>query len=168
MVNQVEPVLLYRSKNVWLGLTAWLCLCLGVGLSGSYFQSAQWYQVLIKPHWAPPADVYAPVWTLLYLLMGVAAWLVWKNYGFRRARTALSVFFLQLVLNALWTPAFFGLHNMVLALGLLILLWIALVFNIVLFAKIHRVAALLLLPYIAWVTSAGALNIVLIQSRIQF
>jgi translocator protein len=116
------------------------------------------YARLTQPSWAPAASVFGPVWTVLYLSIAVSGWLVWRGAGLRGARSALVVFTVQLLLNALWTPLFFGGDLYGLAFLDIVALWLALVATIVLFARHHRLAAALLLPYLAWVTFAAALN----------
>jgi len=120
---------------------------------------AAWYSAIHKPSFTPPSWVFGPVWTALYVLMGVAAFLVWRQgLGSRAVRVALLWFLGQLVLNALWSPVFFGWHRIALALVVLALLWVALVVTLWRFAKVSRTAAGLLTPYLAWVSFAGVLN----------
>lgn len=118
-----------------------------------------WYSAIQKPSFTPPAWVFAPVWTTLYILMGVAAFLVWRRgLDSRAVRAALAWFLGQLVLNALWSPVFFGWHRIGLALIVLVLLWIVLVVTVWRFGAISKVAAGLLTPYLLWVSFAGVLN----------
>jgi tryptophan-rich sensory protein len=119
---------------------------------------SQWYPQLTKPGFTPPSWVFAPVWTTLYLLMAVAAWLLWRRRARPGAKAALTLFLVQLVLNALWSGLFFGLRNPLAGLIDLAALWLALSATIVLFARVRVLAAGLLIPYWAWVTFAGALN----------
>ncbi len=145
-----------RTNN-WLALVGWVALCEAAGLAGSYFTAPAikgWYTTLAMPSFAPPNWVFAPVWTTLFLLMGVAAFIVWRH----RYNDGLRVFGLQLSLNVLWSAVFFGLHNPGLAFVEICLLWLAIVWTIIAFARRSRTAALLLLPYLAWVTFAGYLN----------
>lgn len=142
-----------------LALLGWVALCEAAGVIGAFFTASAipgWYAALAKPAFAPPSWLFGPVWTTLYLLMGVAAWLVWRNK--RTApllrRRALRLFFIQLVLNAVWSPVFFGLHSLGGALVLIVLLWFAVVATIAAFARVSRTAAWLLVPYLAWVTFA--------------
>jgi tryptophan-rich sensory protein len=116
------------------------------------------YAGLVKPTWAPPAWIFGPVWTTLYLLMGVAAWLVWRKGGWADASAALSLFVAQLVCNALWSWLFFAWRRGALAFAEVVLLLILIVATIFAFARVHRTAALLLLPYLAWVSFATALT----------
>jgi tryptophan-rich sensory protein len=119
-----------------------------------------WYVTLKKPVWNPPAWVFGPVWTLLYLMMGIASWLVWQKRAQNEAqvRRALDWYGLQLGLNLAWSVIFFGLRQVGLALIEIVALWSALLITIVKFGRIRRDAAGLLLPYLLWTTFAAALN----------
>lgn len=132
------------------------------GIVGSVFTAPYiptWYAGIIKPDINPPAWVFAPVWTTLFALMGIAAFLVWKHGLKRReVKIALTLFIVQLVLNMLWSVIFFGFHNPGGAFVELIFLWIAILVTIIIFAKISKPAAWLLVPYILWVSFAGYLN----------
>jgi translocator protein len=141
-----------------IGLIAWLVACFAAGWFGSQFQPGAWFEQLDKPPWQPPNWVFGPVWTALYALMAVAAWLVWKNHGFRGAPVALGLFVVQLVLNALWSWIFFGLQRPGLAFLEIIVLWLVIAATVAAFWRLHRWAAILLLPYLAWVTFAAVLN----------
>ncbi len=142
-----------------IGVILFVGLCLAVGFIASTWSPGEWYQTINKPSWTPPSWVFGPVWTLLYIMMGVAAWLVWREFGFSGARIALAVFFSQLALNFLWSYLFFGIQNPGAAFIDLVLLWIAILVTIVLFWNRNRIAGALLLPYLAWVTYAGSLNL---------
>ena len=117
-----------------------------------------WYAELAKPAWNPPNWIFAPVWTFLYILMGVAAWVCWLRAGWERGRAALAVFVLQLVLNFTWSWIFFGTHRMGWALVEIVILWSAILLTILLFARKSVTAAALLVPYLLWVTFAAVLN----------
>jgi len=120
---------------------------------------SSWYAALEKPGFTPPGWVFGPVWTILYLLMGVAAFLVWqRGLGSRLVRTALASFLVQLVLNAAWSPVFFGLHRIGLALGIVVLLWVAIALTMYWFFRVSRPAGMLLVPYLLWVSFATVLN----------
>lgn len=146
-----------------------LIVCVG----GSYAAAAvgaaasanagSFYAQLVQPKWAPPAWLFGPVWGVLYTLMGVAAWLVWRRAGFAGARCPLTLFLVQLVLNALWSWFFFALRNGVLSLVDIGLLWIAILAMMLLFWRIEPLAGALLLPYVLWVTFAALLNAVLLR-----
>lgn len=132
------------------------------GIIGSVFTAPAiegWYAGIVKPAFNPPSWVFGPVWTLLYALMGTAAFLIWKK-GLDRSdvRIALGIFAVQLILNTLWSMIFFGLQSPGGAVVAIVVLWLAIVATIVAFAKISRPAAWLLAPYILWVTFAGYLN----------
>ena len=142
-------------------LLAFVVICLFVGTSASWvtMQSVQtWYPTLDKPVWNPPAAVFGPVWTVLYILMGVAGWLVWTA-GTEERRKAMIPFGIQLALNAAWSFLFFGLQRPGWAALEIILLWLAIVWTVMVFRKVRTSAAMLLLPYLFWVTFAAALNI---------
>jgi tryptophan-rich sensory protein len=130
-------------------------------LTGAWFPPGPWYERLNKPAWRPPNWLFAPVWTVLYGMMAVAGWLVWRQAGFAGAGLALAAYALQLILNAAWTPLFFGLRRPDLGLVDIVLLWLSIVAAVALFAPISVVAASLLVPYLAWVGFAGALNFAL-------
>ncbi len=123
----------------------------GLGVAGT----AAEYQNLEQPSWAPPSWLFGPVWTVLYAMIAVAGWLVWRRTGWNRA---LTVYAVQLVLNALWTPIFFGFGRYGLALVDIVAMWLLIGATIFLFRPISRTAAWLLVPYWAWVTFATALN----------
>ena len=119
-----------------------------------------WYASLAKPAFQPPNWVFFPVWTTLYTLMGIAAFLVWrKGLHERRVQVALGIFGIQLILNLAWTIIFFGLYSLFGAVIAIVFLWIAILINIVTFWRISKVAGALLIPYILWVSFAGILNI---------
>lgn len=145
----------------WLGLVAWMAVPFLVGMLGAQVDSGSHYAELTRPSWAPPSWLFGPVWTVLYLAMGVAAWLVWKEGGFRRAGAALSLFLVQLVPNALWTWLFFGLRRPDLAFADIVVLWVLIVATILAFRRWSTAAALLLVPYLLWVSFAAALNFAL-------
>lgn len=130
------------------------------GAIGSVFtidQVGTWYAGLVKPSWTPPSWLFAPVWNTLYLLMGIAATLVWTRGTFGRF-VAIWVFLAHLVVNALWSIIFFGLHEVGLALAIIVFLWVLILILIRLFARHSKVAAWLLVPYLLWVSYATTLN----------
>ena len=137
-------------------------LCLSIGFTGSYFTSdsiSSWYDTLNKPTFTPPNWTFGVVWTILYVLIGLSAFLVW-NQGFdkKSVKIALTLFILQLILNGLWTPIFFGLHFLGIALIEIILLWLVILLTIIYFYKVSKLASMLLVPYLLWVSYATALN----------
>jgi tryptophan-rich sensory protein len=146
-----------RSKTV-LGLIGWLLLCFAAASLGALFMPGAWYAGLNKPPWNPPAWIFGPVWSALYTMMAVAAWLVWQRGGVAAQRRPLGLFLAQLVLNAAWTPLFFGLHRPGVAFAEIFLLWLAIAASLVAFRPVSRVAAWLLVPYLAWVSFAAMLN----------
>lgn len=119
-----------------------------------------WYASLAKPAWTPPTWVFGPAWTILYAMMAVAAWRLWRRLGARprESRRALVLFAVQLALNLSWTPVFFGMQRPDLALVVIFVLWVAIAATIVAAWKACKTAAALLVPYLAWVTFATALN----------
>lgn len=143
------------------GLAAWLALCFGAASLGAFFMPGEWYATLKKPSWNPPGWIFGPVWSALYVLMAVAAWLVWQRGGFAAQRRPLALFLVQLALNAAWTPLFFGLHWPGLAFAEIVLLWLAIAATLAAFRPVSRTAAWLLVPYLAWVSFAAVLNFTL-------
>ena len=117
-----------------------------------------WYATLAKPSWTPPNWVFGPAWTTLYVLMAVAAWLVWRRRRLVEVRGALLAWWVQLALNLLWTMLFFGLRQPLWGLIEIVALWVAIAITIALFHRVRPLAALLLVPYIAWVSFAISLN----------
>lgn len=143
------------------GLALWVALCLGVsGIGGAITRTsvADWYQGLSKPSFNPPDWIFTPIWISLFILMGGAAWLVWRRTGFRRGRIALAAFGLQLALNLAWSWLFFGLQSVGWALAEIFGLWIAILMTAIGFYRINAVAGLLLVPYLLWTSFAIALN----------
>ena len=143
----------------WLGLIFWLGLSLAAGWIGSRFQPGEWYKHLVQPALTPPGWVFGLVWTILYILMGVAAWLVWQRYGLAGAIWPLGLFILQLILNALWSYLFFGLNNPGLAFLDIVALWLTILATLIAFWQYYPPAGQLLLPYLLWVTFATYLNL---------
>ncbi len=151
----------------FLKLLAAIAVCELAGVIGSVFTTPSitgWYAGIIKPDLNPPAWVFGPVWTTLFALMGIAAFLVWSSYADagvekkKQIKSALSVFAIQLVLNTFWSIIFFGLHSPGGACVEIVFLWLAILATIIAFAKVSKPAAWLLVPYIAWVSFAGYLN----------
>ncbi|MBK8908138.1 MAG: tryptophan-rich sensory protein [Rhodospirillales bacterium] len=150
-----------RSGPDLLGLAGFAVLCLAVsGIGGAITATSVdgWYQTLQKPSFNPPDWVFGPVWTVLYVMMAVAAWRVWRRAGFAGGRAALTAFLVQLGLNLAWTVLFFGLQAIGLALIEIVVLLAAIVVTAVLFRRIDRLAGWLLAPYGLWVAYAMALN----------
>lgn len=155
-----------RESRGGLALAGWLALCLATGGIGGFATAGikEFYAALTKPSWAPPAWLFAPAWTVLYILMAVAAWLVWRERdvaeGVRALsrRQGLALFLAQLVLNALWTWLFFRWRLGGVAMAELVVLWIVVAVVALLFARVRPVSAWLLVPYLCWLIYAGALN----------
>lgn len=143
----------------FLGLAAWLAVTYLAAFIGARFEPGAWYDTLAKPAWNPPPWVFAPVWTILYALMAVAAWRVWRRGGWHAAHLPLALYLFQLALNALWSYLFFGRHRPDLAFADVVALWLAIVAVLLTFRRSDRLAAWLLVPYLAWTTFASALNL---------
>jgi len=148
-------------KNIVLLLFC-IFLCQLAGIIGSYFTINSipiWYAALNKPSLNPPNWVFGPVWISLYTLMGISLYVVWINRKkLHGVKSTLTIFFIQLILNALWSIAFFGMHNIGLALVVIIFLWIFILAMIISFYRVSRPAGLLQIPYIIWVCFAAYLN----------
>ena len=144
----------------WLGLIGWMLASLATGAVGALATrtARDFYAGLVRPAWAPPGWIFGPVWTVLYLLMGVAAWLVWRSAGWAGARSALTLYVVQLICNAAWSWIFFAWRRGALAFADIVLLLALIVATMVAFARVDRLAAILLLPYLAWVMFATALT----------
>lgn len=147
------------SVNPWLALAGWILLVTLAGALGAVASAsaADFYATLSRPAWAPPAAVFGPVWTVLYLGMGIAAWLVWRERGWARARGALGLFLLQLAINALWSWLFFAWRLGAAAFADILLLIALVVATMFAFARIRHAAAWLLAPYLAWISYAAVL-----------
>jgi tryptophan-rich sensory protein len=161
MTKQSVALRIVPSRvNPWLALAGWLLLTTLAGILGALasVNARSFYSALDRPAWAPPAGVFGPVWTLLYNGMGVAAWLVWRERGFARARGALGLFLLQLGVNALWSWLFFAWHLGGAAFADILVLLALIIATLIAFARIRLAAAWLLAPYLAWVSFATALN----------
>jgi len=156
------------SKQI-LGLVTWLAISFIAAALGSIasINAKAFYGQLVLPNWAPPAWIFGPVWTVLYLLMGIAAWLVWRAYGFRAARRELVLFLLQLALNALWSWLFFAWHLGSLSFFEILFLWAMIFATTVGFWRLQPLAGALLLPYLLWVSFASLLNYTIWQLNLQ-
>ncbi|MBC7524172.1 MAG: tryptophan-rich sensory protein [Flavobacterium sp.] len=149
--------------NKYLKIAIVVVSCMAIGyLSGTVTRESitTWYPTLVKPSFNPPNWIFAPVWSLLYIMMGISAGLIWSRIDFEReiVKKALIFFTIQLGLNALWSYLFFGLHNTLLALIEIGLLWLMIYETYCHFKKIDKLSGLLLLPYLAWVSFASILN----------
>ncbi|MGA8260210.1 MAG: TspO/MBR family protein [Arenicellales bacterium] len=148
------------KQKLIAGLAAWLVVvfiaaAIGAAASG---QAGPFYTQLARPAWAPPPSIFGPVWTVLYALMSIAAWLVWRIGGFLAAKSALTLFLAQLALNALWSWLFFGWHHGALAFADIVVLWALIIATVISFWRIRPLAGALLVPYLLWVSFASALN----------
>jgi benzodiazapine receptor len=148
-------------RHPYLALAGWIAACFAASAIGAFFMPGEWYAQLSKPAWNPPNWIFGPVWTALYLMMAVAAWRIWRLGGFGGQRRPLILFFIQLALNAAWSPLFFGLKEPGLAFAEILVLWLAIVLTIAAFRRADRLAAGLLVPYLAWVSFASVLNFTL-------
>lgn len=149
------------AKINWLKLVLSLIICLAAGGIGSIFTTPAingWYAILQKPEFNPPNWIFGPVWTTLFILMGIALYLVWSKSNEQEGRKAIILFGLQLTLNIAWSFCFFYLHNPLAGLVEIIFLWLAILLTIIYFYKISKSAAYLLVPYILWVSFASVLN----------
>jgi benzodiazapine receptor len=164
----IESSTSYRGRNSGPNLPAlavFLVLSLSVGALGALFSpgfsasAAHWYLGLVKPDWLPPQKWFAPVWAALYVLMAIAAWIIWRERYHRGRAAAIAAYGIQLALNALWAPAFFGLKNIDAALFDIVALWLAVGWTMREFARVAPAAAVVLVPYFLWVTFAAAINL---------
>ena len=142
----------------FIGLLGWIGLCFSAAASAVFVSTDGWYAALLKPSWNPPAWVFGPAWTTLYLMMATAAWLVWREGGWKQQGRALTLFLVQWLLNALWTPLFFGMHQTGLALVEILLLWLMIAATLRAFWRVKKSAGWLMVPYLAWVSFATVLN----------
>jgi tryptophan-rich sensory protein len=143
-----------------LGLIGWLVTSFAASAVGALasIQAKSFYGQLVQPTWAPPPALFGPVWSLLYAMMAIAAWLVWRRGGFRANRIALSLFLAQLVLNALWSWLFFAWHLGASAFADIVILWVLIIATLISFWRVRPLAGALLIPYLLWVSFASALN----------
>jgi translocator protein len=145
-----------------VALVLFVALCLGIGALGASVTATSvdtWYAGLVKPSFNPPDEVFGPVWTVLYILMGVAAWRVWRSADRDTTRGPLTLFALQLAINLGWTVVLFGLHKIASAVATIVVLDVAVLVTMLAFRSVDRLAALLMLPYVAWVAFATVLNV---------
>lgn len=149
-------------------LSAWalivsLLITLGIGAVAGLFTEPEiktWYIYLHKPTFNPPNWIFAPVWTSLYILIGISAWMIWKQRNSMPGYTsAKNIYFVQLFFNFLWSIVFFGTHQIFGAIIIIALLWVCIIINMGKFARLNKTAAWLLLPYLLWVSFAGVLNV---------
>ena len=158
IVTKVPTTLRVTPAGQTIALIAWVSLCFLTAWVGSRFTPGESYLQLQKPSWTPPGYLFGPVWSILYLCMGVAAWLVWRRAGFTGARPALTLFVVQLVLNGMWSWIFFGMQRPGLAFAEILILWGMILATLLTFWRVSTAAGILFLPYLAWVSYAAVLN----------
>jgi tryptophan-rich sensory protein len=141
--------------NRFVSLVVFVVLVAAVAATAGQFMPGAWYAGLAKPTWTPPGWLFGPVWSVLYLMIAVAGWLVWRANGMG---PALALWGAQLALNGIWSPVMFGAHRIGLALVVIVVLWVAIAAFIAVAWRVSRNAALLFVPYLAWVSFATALN----------
>ena len=178
MFETAQPSSPRRNGLSLFALAVFLVLSGAVAAAGGFISARSlhtWYPTLVRPSFTPPNWLFAPVWAILYILMAVAAWIVWRatrksrrdiaaNLSRQAARKdALVVYTLQLALNLAWVFAFFYLHRMLVAVAFILLLWMAILSTTILFWRIRQLAGALLLPYLAWVSFTTALNLVFLR-----
>ncbi|WP_299259233.1 TspO/MBR family protein [uncultured Kushneria sp.] len=148
------------QRQQYMGLAGWLLLAFIAAAIGAVasVNAASFYQQLQQPSWAPPAGIFGPVWTTLYTLMGIAAWLVWREKPTQNVRPPLTLFVVQLALNALWSWLYFVWHLGAVAFAGTVVLWLLILATLIAFWRIKPLAGALLVPYLAWVTLATALT----------
>jgi translocator protein len=148
--------------NKFLKILTLILVCELVGIAGSIFTISSiptWYASLVKPYFSPPNWLFGPVWTTLYAFMGISAFLIWeKGLKKKEVKDALRIFAIQLFLNAIWTPVFFGAKQLFIAFIIIVLMWNFILMTILKFKKIDKTASFLLIPYLLWVTFATILN----------
>ena len=154
-VSWTETSLTRTALQSCMALAGFIALAFIAPLLSAGLNTGTWYHTLSLPAWAPPGWLFGPVWTALYVLMGIAAWGVWRRRGWT---TPLKLWLIQLALNAAWTPLFFALHLPGLAFAELVVLWLAIMATLYAFGQVESWSAWLLTPYLAWVTFAAVLN----------
>jgi translocator protein len=164
----IESSTSYRGRNSRPNLPAlfvFVGVALAAGALGAFVSpgfsaaAAKWYAMLAKPDWLPPQSWFGPVWTVLYVLMGISAWIVWRERYHRGRGTAIAAYAIQLLLNALWAPLFFGLRNIGAGLFEIVALWLAIGWTMREFARVKPLAAWIFVPYFIWVSIATAMNL---------
>jgi translocator protein len=158
---------IYMTTRIhWVSLLIFIAVCLGAGALGSITTTAEikgWYKTIEKPLWNPPDYVFGPVWTTLYVMMGVAAWFVWKSGSANSAILPLVIFGIQLILNVAWSWIFFGMHEIGWAFVEIVVLWLAIAATTAVFFHRSQIAGLLMVPYLLWVSFASILNFAIWQ-----
>lgn len=146
-----------------IALAVFIVVCFAVSTMGAIFRPGDWYDNLNKPSWQPPSWLFAPVWSILYVMIAVSGWLVWREHGLAGASFAFVVYGIQLVVNGAWSPVFFGLKRPDLALIEVGFLWLSVVATIWVFAPLNETATWLLVPYLVWVSFASFLNFTIVR-----
>ena len=141
-----------------LSLLVFILACAAAAAPGMAFRPGAWYRRLNKPSWRPPDWLFGPVWLVLYIMIAISGWLVWRSAGLEGAAVALTVYVVQLVLNGLWSVIFFGLRRPDLAFAEIICLWLSILATIAAFYPLNATAAYMLIPYAAWASFAAILN----------
>lgn len=150
-----------KNKHQIIPLIISIALAQLAGLIGSLFTApniATWYVTLVKPGFTPPGWLFGPVWLTLYTLMGIAAYLIWRQRRHEAARFSLWLYGVHLLINAFWSVIFFGLHDIAMAVLVIVALWVMIAILVVLFGRQNKIAGYLLWPYLAWVSYAAVLN----------
>ncbi len=148
------------KQNQIIGFIGWVILCFTASAAGAIasIQAKTFYGKLTQPEWAPPGWLFGPVWSILFALMAIAAWLVWRDGGFSKHRIALTLFIIQLIPNVLWSWLFFAWNRGGLAFADILLLWVLIATTIISFWRVNRLAGAMLIPYLLWVSFAAFLN----------
>lgn len=156
---------MYSTKKQIIGLIVSLVLCFSASAIGAFasIQAQSFYGGLVQPSWAPPGWLFGPVWTILYAMMAIAAWLVWRQGGFKTNPKALWLFLIQLALNALWSWLFFAWQQGLWSFVNITILWLFILLTILAFWRINKLSGALLIPYLAWVSFATGLNLAMWQ-----
>lgn len=156
---------MYSTKKQIISLIVSLLLCFSASAIGAFasIQAQSFYGGLVQPSWAPPGWLFGPVWTILYAMMAIAAWLVWRQGGFKTNPKALWLFLIQLALNALWSWLFFAWQQGLWSFVNITILWLFILLTILAFWRINKLSGALLIPYLAWVSFATGLNLAMWQ-----
>ena len=160
-MRQIKTAAINQLAAGWTALAVSILICFAAAAIGAWLSALalrQWYSALKKPAWTPPDAVFGPVWSVLYLSMAIAAWLVWRRRSSHDVGFALGLFALQLVLNVAWSGLFFGLHSPATALIDIVFLWFAIAGTVAAFNRVSALSGWIMVPYLAWVSFAAVLN----------
>jgi tryptophan-rich sensory protein len=157
----------FNKKQQALALVMSLTICYAVSFVGAMasINAKQFYASLVQPSWSPPGWLFGPVWIILYTMMGLSAWMIWRKNGFNAHRSSLLLYLFHLIPNALWGWLFFSWHLGAASFINIIVLWLLILITIFAFFRINKPAAMLLVPYLCWVSFAAALNYALWQNN---